>query len=255
MREFWRLGDCEIERLIALASEADCVELKLLVPQAIHTAVCANLGVDLESLRARTVYFLDTPDRALAHHGMVLRVRSIPRTPDHSVVKLRPVAPDEVPARLRNSKRFVVEIDVMPGGYVCSGALKARLGVRDVERAMAGRRPLQALFSKRQIALFARHAPAGVQIDDLSPLGPVDARRRKVRLEGLSLTLLVERWTYPDNFAILELSTRCQASHALPVLAQTAAALSACGVAPSAAQQTKTRTTLDVFSSDRAIAD
>jgi hypothetical protein len=31
----------------------------------------------------------------------------------------------------------------MPGSYVCSGALKARLGVHDVERAVARRRPPQ----------------------------------------------------------------------------------------------------------------
>jgi hypothetical protein len=35
-----------------------------------------------------------------------------------------------------------VEVDAMLGSYVGSGALKTRLGVHDVERAMARRRPL-----------------------------------------------------------------------------------------------------------------
>ena len=68
----------------------------------------------------------------------MVRVRSIERKPDDSVVKLRPVVPRGLPAALRCSKRFVVEIDGMPGGYVCSGALKAQLGPHAVERAVTG---------------------------------------------------------------------------------------------------------------------
>jgi hypothetical protein len=64
----------------------------------------------------------------------------------------------------------------MPGSFVCSGALKARLGAHDVERAMARRRPLRALFSGQQLRMLAARLPRQAGIDDLAVLGPVDAR-------------------------------------------------------------------------------
>lgn len=136
----------------------------------------------------------------------------------------------------------------MPGSYVCSGALKARLGVHDVERAMARRRPLRALFSGPQLRLLAARLPRQAGIDDLAIFGPVDARRRKLVPDGLDRTLLVEQWTFPDGSRILELSTRCPPDAPLRVAAQMAAILRAHGVDLAGPQQIKTRATLDFFS-------
>jgi hypothetical protein len=247
-RDFWQLPDDELDRLLSLSREADQVELKLTVPEPAHDATCAALGVDFARVCAHRVYYLDTKDRTLHRHGVVVRVRSIKRRPDDSVIKLRPVSPGSIPAALRRSRQFVVEVDGMPGSYVCSGALKARLGVHDVERAMARRRPLSALFSKPQLRLLAAHLPGQAGIDDLAILGPVDARRRKLVPDGLDHTLLVEQWTFPDDSRILELSTRCPPDATLRVAAQMAAVLRAYGVDLTGPQQTKTRATLDFFS-------
>jgi hypothetical protein len=247
-RDFWQLPDDELDRLLALSVEADRVELKLTVPEPAHDATCAALGVDFARVCARRVYYLDTEDRTLHRHGVVVRVRSVEHRPDDSVIKLRPVSPGGIPAALRQSRQFVVEVDGMPGSYVCSGALKARLGVHDVERAMARRRPLRALFSRPQLRLLAAHLPSQAGIDDLAILGPVDARRRKLAPDGLDRTLLVEQWTFPDDSRILELSTRCPPDATLRVAAQLAAVLRAYGVDLTGPQQTKTHATLDFFS-------
>jgi hypothetical protein len=66
----------------------------------------------------RQVYFFDTPDLALNTHGLVVRARRIQQRTDDSVVKLRPVIPDKLPASVRKSRSLVVEVDAMPGGYV-----------------------------------------------------------------------------------------------------------------------------------------
>ena len=247
-RDFWQLPDDELDQLLALSVEADRVELKLTVPEPAHDATCAALGVDFARVRTRRVYYLDTEDRALHRHGVVVRVRSIKRRPDDSVIKLRPVSPGGIPAALRQSRQFVVEVDGMPGSYVCSGALKARLGVHDVEQAMARRRPLRALFSRPQLRLLEDCLPRQVGIGDLAILGPVDARRRRLVADGLDGALLVEQWTFPDDSRILELSTRCPPDAALRVAAQMAAVLRAYGVELTGPQQTKTRATLDFFS-------
>jgi hypothetical protein len=247
-RDFWQLPDDALDQLLTLSGEADRVELKFTVPGPARDATCAALGVDFAHVRADRVYYLDTEDRMLDRQGVVVRVRSIARGPDDSVVKLRPVNPGAIPAALRHSREFVVEVDAMPGSFVCSGALKARLGAHDVERAMARRRPLRTLFSGLQLRTLAARLPRQAGIDYLAILGPVDARRRKLVPAGLDRALLVEQWTFPDDSRILELSTRCRPDAVLPVAARMAGVLRAHGVDLTGPQQTKTHATLDFFS-------
>jgi hypothetical protein len=246
-RDFWQLPDDELGRLLTLTREADRVELKVTVPGSAHGAACAALGADFARAPVHRVYYLDTTDRALHRHGVVARVRSIQRRPDDSVIKLRPVSPGSIPAALRRARHFIVEVDGMPGSYVCSGALKARLGVHDVEQAMARQRPLRTLFSRPQRRLLAGHLPRHTGIGDLAILGPVDARRRKLVPDGFGRTLLAEQWTFPDGSRILELSTRCPPGATLRSAARTAAILRAYGIDLTGPQQTKTNATLDFF--------
>jgi hypothetical protein len=63
--------------------------------------------------------------------------------------------PDEIPAGLRKLPDFGVEVDALPGGYVCSASFKAKLGQTDVRAAALGQRPLRKLFTKGQRAFFA----------------------------------------------------------------------------------------------------
>ncbi|MBL7494570.1 adenylate cyclase [Frankia sp. AgB1.9] len=253
-QNFWQLPEDDLDGLLRLAPQADRVELKLLIPIDGHQETCDVLGIQFADAPAHRVYYLDTPDRRLHRRGVVARVRSIRHRPDDSVVKLRPVAPADVPSSLRRSKDFVVEIDGMPGSYVCSGALKSRLGSDDVESVMADRRPLHALFSARQRALLVPRLPGGVTIDDLMVFGPVDARRRKLTLDGFDRTLLAEQWTFPDRSQILELSTRCAPDEALKAAATTAAFLGTRGIDLTGPQQTKTLTTLKFFTAPAAAA-
>ena len=61
----------------------------------------------------------------------------------------------------------------MPGGFVCSGSMKRALTTPDVRDAVSGKRPVRKLFSKEQRSLYAAHAPEGLELDDLSILGPI----------------------------------------------------------------------------------
>lgn len=246
-RQFWQLPPRKLDKLLALARQADHVELKFVVPPAAHAATVASLGVDLSRAPARRVYYLDTADLTLERHGVVARVRSVEDRPDDCVVKLRPIAPGDLSPRLRRSKRVAVEVDAMPGRFVCTAAMKRRLGTDNVERTITKGRPLHTLFSKRQRELLTTHVPAHVNIDELSVYGPVDVRRGKVFLEGLGRELCVERWTYPDGSRILEISTRCAARAAVPVAAQVTSLLRARRIEVTGSQQTKTRSTLAYF--------
>ena len=242
-QQFWQLPGHQLDRLLASTRHADRVELKLVVPPAAHERTCESLGVDFSRASARKVYFLDTADLELKRRGVVARIRSVGDRADDSVVKLRPCTAEDLPGRLRRSKRFGVEIDAMPGQFVCTGAMARRLGKNDVRKVVRGERPLRALFAKEQLALL----PSRIRVDDLTIFGPVDVRRQKIMPQGADFRLAIERWTYPDGSAILELSTRCAARAAVPVAAQLVSVLRAYEIELTGEQQTKTQTTLSYF--------
>jgi hypothetical protein len=196
----------------------------------------------------REVYFFDTPDLALDRHGVVVRARRVQQRGDDTVVKLRPIVPDELPSGLRKSKNLVVEVDAMPGGYVCSASMKGALGSTDVKAVANGERAVRKLYSKEQRAFFATHAPDGVGLDDLSVLGPITVLKLRFSPEGYGRRLVAELWFYPDGSRILELSTKCAPTEAFQAAVELRAFLHKQGVDLSGEQQTKTKTALEYFS-------
>ena len=114
--------------------------------------------------------------------------------------------------------------------------------------SVSGKRPLRKLFSKEQRALYTAHAPAGVELDDLSILGPIFVLKVKFSPEGYDRRLVGELWMYPDSSIILELSTKCSPSEAFQVAAETRAYLVERGVDLSGEQETKTKKALEYYS-------
>jgi hypothetical protein len=236
----------QLEELLHLVGDADSVELKLTVPNEDRQTAVAALGMDPLDARLRQVFFFDTPDLALDRAGVVVRARRTQGASDDTVVKLRPVVPKELPDDLRARPDFVVEVDAMPENYVCSGSFKGQAKAPVAETA-AGRQPVRKLFSKPQRAFFATHAPDGVELDDLSILGPVHALKLKVSPKGMGRRLAVELWIYPDGTQILELSTKCAPDEWLEAAIGARDFLSGIGLDLSAEQSTKTRTALEYF--------
>jgi hypothetical protein len=242
-----QLSDVDLQQVLGLAGGADSVELKLTVPADHHRATIMALGIDPLEAQIRLVCFFDTPDLTLNRHGVVVRARRVQGRDDDSVVKLRPVVPDDIPRHLRESPRMVVELDAMPGGYVCSASMKGRLGATDVKRCVAGERRISKLFSKEQRAFYAAHAPTGMELDALALLGPIFVLKLNFTPSELARKLVAELWLYPDGARILELSTKCAPSEMFQVAAETRAFLAARGVQLTGEQQTKTATALSYF--------
>jgi hypothetical protein len=237
----------ELEELLSVLEEADSLELKLTVPDEDQHSAAAALGVDPLDGVIRQVFFFDTPDLTLDRAGVVVRARRTQGAPDDTVVKLRPVVPAGLPKELREERDFVVEVDAMPGSYVCSASFKGRVKTGAVAEVAAGERPVRKLFSKPQRAFFAGHAPADVALDDLAVLGPVHALKLKVSPEGLGRRLAVELWFYPDGSRILELSTKCAPADWFEAVTTSRAFLDGHKIDLTAEQSTKTRTALEYF--------
>jgi hypothetical protein len=236
----------ELEEFTRLAGAADSVELKLTVSDEDRQSAAAALGVDPLDARLRQVFFFDTPDLALDKAGVVVRARRTQQAPDDTVVKLRPVVPAELPDDLREERDFVVEVDAMPGSFVCSASYKGRAKA-SVAEVTAGERPLSKLFTKGQRQFYEAHAPAGVELDDLRVLGPVHALKLKITPEGLDRRLAVELWLYPDGSRILELSTKCKPADWLEAAMESRDHLVALGLDVTGEQSTKTRAALGYF--------
>jgi len=249
-----RLDDAQIAEVLRLIKGADSVELKLTVPESAQRSTVSALDMDPVDAQIRQVFFFDTPDLALNGSGVVVRARRVQNKGDDSVVKLRPVVPDELPPKLRRSPSFGVEVDAMPTGFVCSGTMKAQLPAGGVKDGVTGGRPIRKLFTKEQRAFFTRHAPAGVELDDLSVLGPIFVLKLKFPVSELGRKLVAEMWLYPDDSRILELSTKCLPGEAFEVAAQLRGYLAERGVGASGEQQTKTRKALEFFSRRMAAA-
>ena len=196
------------------------------------------------------MYFFDTPDLALNQAGVVVRARRVQGRDHDCVIKLRPVVPDELPAELRADPGFVVEVDALPGGYVCSGSFKATLPPNAIQQAVRGERPLRKLFTKAQRAFYAAHAPDGIELDDLAVLGPIFVLKVKVTPPDLGQRLVAEMWLYPDGSRIVELSTKCLPGQGMDVGIAVRDYLAANGLDLHGDQQTKTKTALEFFSGE-----
>jgi hypothetical protein len=242
------LTDDQFKEFARLIKDSDTVELKVTVPESAQRFTINSLGMDPLDAQIRQVFFFDTPDLALDKKGIVVRARRVQNKGDDTVVKLRPIVPSELPASIRKSPGFGVEVDAMPGGFVCSGTMKQLLAPGTVKGIVSRQRKVSKLFSKEQRALFAEHAPDGVDLDDLSMLGPIFVLKLKYTPEGFARKLVAEMWLYPDDKWLLELSTKCAPNEAFQVAGEARAFLSERGVVVGGEQQTKTRTALQFFS-------
>jgi hypothetical protein len=238
----------QLSELLGLLAGADSVELKLTVPESDHRSAVASLQLDPLDAQIRQVVFFDTPDLALDRAGLIVRARRIQGRGDDSVVKLRPVVPGDLPPKLRTSPNFGVEVDVMPGGFVCSASLKAKWDGAAVRQVLAGDRAIRKLFTKEQRVFYVAHAPDGLALDDLVPLGPINILKLAYVPKGFARRLVAELWFYPDGSRILELSDKTRPAAAFQLAAETRAFLGGRGVDLTGEQQTKTRTALEHFS-------
>ena len=250
-----RLSDAQLGSMLELVKGADSVELKLTVPSISHRATIQGLPIDPVEAEPRQVFFFDTPNLDLDKAGLVVRARRIQGGRGDTVVKLRPVVPNELPDEVRRSASFNVEVDAMPGGYVASGSMKGKSTAAEIRDVLGGAIPLRKIFTKEQRAFFTAHAPSGIAMDQLVPLGPTFLLKLVWFPKELNRKFVAELWLYQDGSRILELSTKCLPSETVPGrgggpgLPREATASNLGG-----AQQTKTRTALEFFRSELSAA-
>ena len=114
---------------------------------------------------------------------------------------------------LRRRPSFGVEVDALPGGFVCSALVQGRARTTRSGRGSAASGRSQAVHQGAARVLRRRTRPTGIALDDLATLGPIFVLKLEVRSadEASIRRLVAELWLYPDGSRILELSTKCAA--------------------------------------------
>jgi hypothetical protein len=244
------LSSADIANVLELVRGSKTVELKLTVPDQNHRAAIEALGFDPVEAQPRQAYFFDTPDLSLNKAGIVVRARRIQGGDGDTVIKLRPVDPAMIDKELRRSDSFKIELDAMPGGYVCSASFKGVCKGEEVLEVASGSAPLSSLFSKEQRAFYKEHAPAEITLDSLVPLGPTFLLKARHQPKDFDQRITVELWLYPDGSRIFEISTKCPPKDGFQVAAEFKAYLAKCSIKWTEAQGTKTNSALEFFSAE-----
>jgi hypothetical protein len=245
-----QLTDDQLRDVLRLTKGSDSVELKLTVPASGQRSAIRSLGIDPLDAQIRQVFFFDTPDLVLYEAGLNLRARRMQGKGEDSVVKIRPVEPEQLSAEWRLSPSMKVELDAMPGGYVCSASLKGKPATGETRKVALGEEPIRRLFSKEQRAFFKAHAPAGLAMSDLSVLGPIFVLKLNFTPDGFDRQVTGEMWLYPDGRRLLELSTKCPPTETMQAATEFRLFLADHGIDLSGTQETKTRSALQFFAKE-----
>lgn len=236
-----------LAEVMKLLGGADSVELKLTVPDDGQRSTADALNLDPLEAQMRQIVFFDTPELDLNQTGLVVRARRIQGGSGDTVVKLRPVVPDDIDDEMRQSGEVGIEVDAMPGGFVCSASMKGKTTAKAVRKVVKGGAEIKSLFSKPQKKFFHMYAPDGMRLSELSVLGPINIFKLKFGPPELGRKMVAELWLYPDGSRTLELSTKCGTDEAFQVAAETRAFLSERGIDLEGEQATKTKTALEFF--------
>jgi len=238
----------DVMKIFKLGKGSNSIELKLSVPLTGHSATIKSIGLDPVEAQPRQAYFFDTPNLDLNRAGVVVRARRTQGGTADTVIKLRPVDPSTLDPELRRSAAFKVEVDVMPGGFVCSASYKGVCSGQEVLNVTSGDLALRKIFSKEQRAFYDAHAPAGITMDKLAILGPTFLLKARHQPKDFDRRITVEMWLYPDGARILEISTKCLPDETFKAGSAFKDYLAGHGIALGAEQAPKTKTSLDFFS-------
>jgi len=241
-----RLSDADIGKVLELLKGSTSIELKLMVENS-PGEILARLGFDPVEAEPRQVFFFDTPDLALNKAGVIVRARRSAGGRADTVVKLRPIDPQSISADLRRDPALKIEVDLMPGSYVCSASFKGRCPSDQVLKVCDGGLSLKSILTKTQRAIYAAYAPNGIAMTSLVPLGPTFLLRIRKQPVEFDRLISLELWLYPDGSRVLEISTAGLPEEGFQLAAHFKSYLAACGIPTEAATATKTAKALQYF--------
>ena len=222
-------------------SGATGIEVKATIPDAQIDAALQRFGLTVDNDQERYIYFFDTPGLDLLKAGVITRARRIVGDQHDSTVKFRPVVPSDIPAEWVKLKGFKLEADASEKGVVRSASLTLPVEKGLIKRVVAGKKPIEALFSKRQEDFLAAMGGKPVPFDKLTIFGPLEAHRWQLADPACPWPITVELWRREDGSRLMETSIKAPIAQAAAAIAGFTAFLAEIGAEKDIQQQTKTR--------------
>ncbi len=243
----------EMAKPTKLDPSIGAIEIKITASAKDEDVVRAALVAEDVEAERREIYFFDTQGLGLFEAGLVLRARLVEDGADDSTVKLRPVDPERLSDRWKQTEGFEVELDAVGDKPICSAKLTVDLDRGEIKEVAAGDREIRKLFSEAQEELIHEFGPADMRWDDLDVLGPVDVRKWEVEPEGFPHEVTIEEWVLPDRSDLVELSLKVEPDEAAEVKARFVEFLTEKQLDAEGDQQTKTRAALRYFTTGSRI--
>jgi hypothetical protein len=230
-------------------TKTDAIELKLTIRPDQEAKAIRFFSLDRSSGESRKIYFFDTPKLDLFEKGVFLRARLVKGGADDTTVKIRPVDPDKVTPAWKKEKGFKLEADVVGTRVVKSASLSSAQDGSEIKEVTARKRPLEKLFTSEQERFLGSFSPVTVDFAKLKTLGPIEALRWKVEMEGLEDTITAEEWHLPDGSEQLEVSIKVPPGQVTSGHKRFGAFLKKAGLDFGSSQEAKTRVALKYFAS------
>ena len=166
---------------------ADAIEIKATIPDAHIEHTLSRFNLTLDNDEERYIYFFDTPTLDLLKAGIIARARRIVGEEHDSTIKFRPVVPEEISDKLRNSSGFKIEADASEKGIVKSASFTMPVKKGLIKAVVEGEKSIAKLFTKDQEDFLAEMANYPIDYSALAILGPLKAQPVEIRRPGLSM--------------------------------------------------------------------
>jgi hypothetical protein len=243
----------------------DTIKIKATIaPDEVRTALGAY-HLSGSTARSHEIYFCEQPSQLgllpLLDAAVILRIRRYPQGPGDVTVKLRPCRPGQLGGQWRAFRRSAhhelrIKGDWAADRRVVAASLVYRPPGDHLRQALdAGPHDLHRLFSTRQRRYLAECTSTYPGLDELRLLGPVKARRWRLREPRYDIT--AELWAVripgdSPGFDLLELSMTAEPDDAALIQPAFLASIRRRGLDPYAFQQTKTRHVLQHLAAFRS---
>ena len=226
---------------------ADAIEIKATIPDAHIEHTLSRFNLTLDNDEERYIYFFDTPSLDLLKEGIIARTRRMVGEEHDSTIKFRPVVPEEVSDKWRNSSGFKIEADASEKGIVKSGSFTMPVKKGLIKAVVDGEKSIAKLFTKDQEDFLADMVNYPIDYAALAVLGPLKANRWKLEDPACPWKISAELWRREDGKRLMEVSIKAPIVQAAAAIGGFMAFLAEVGAERDTKQQTKTHWALDFY--------
>jgi hypothetical protein len=238
------VAEHRLHDLLPVLIRAPRVELRFVVADELRRPALDALGVDPLRARVGQLFLLDSPALVLTSQGVRVQALRMQGHASRVTVTQRHLTPSRVPGPVRNAPAFTADVDVVPGGFVCSATLGGRAKDEQVRLSASGRAPVARLVTVEQRHFSAPHNADPPGFGNLAMLGPLHVVQHKARLPELDRPLRARHWVFPDGPRRVELAAACSPDEAFAVARAVKDCLASRGLELVGDQETALRRTL-----------